>query len=1339
VFHPEGIEDLAVYEGDRLVEVCQVKALDEPLSLSDLQPSRDDSFFGRALQRGPDETAPLRVISFGPVGLELAAASSGDAGARRVLVEKLVGKGFQREAAGWLIGRLDVEKVNELDLKQDLVDRFRSSLLGTDPDAAFDLLSFWIYLRSEERARLTVVDAKARVETVASALAAIGARRLEWFTTIEPLTSTVLDESRRTKLEDEFFRGIAVRYEHVAAGLAVPRLRQLRRIDDGFSRNRVVVVHAASGQGKTTLAYSYLRNLPESWRFRVKAIENRHHALTIAKALLGHAHAVGVPLYVYVDVSPRDMEWAVLAAELSADPLMRVLVTIREEDWRRTQNVSQFEPSEIALTLDEEDARQIYDRLRDAHRDVPPTFDEAWSAFRGEGPLLEFTYFLTQGVLLRNRLAQQVGRIQDEVRSGAAHPNELRLLRLVSLAGAYDAKVSIRPLVKALCLPDPKRSLELLENEYLIRRIEEGQFVGGLHPVRSEILTSLLCDSAFDSWAENASAVLPLLDESDIGNFLLHALALRPHGEREQLLTAVAQLQPSTWFGFGGVARALVWRGIADYAEACKPLIDEAESLASGIWWLLLDSDVANASPGLTDSVWTVLGTLNKAGPINAEVSKDFRRRQPPKDDIWKLLRAWLAAARKAPSLPAADRDWKALGESLVLGDRASHRLPLRDWVPIEHLVTSANKAAIDALAALSFGIATASDLGPDWFVRVRQEVLDRFRREFAIVRLNDADGDLSIDFIFAKRENARDSNDELSGEAFFNSEAVRRIEVLRLLIPDRLQYRTQGWGHRFMGLKCDGTTKNIPIKNLPPALLTKFNATFQGYVALWSRPPSWKDYRQRLRAKREKNITMMNRLTAGIGTFHRRQQGLIVGDSLPSNHLEEWRRLLAEDCGVPVAAVDQWAFVGEAGASGTSEQADGRAHALRRHQEFSRCMQRFFHGLETFASQAEHALLWYAAAGRNATVGSADGLLRAMSEHGVEKRLADLAETNLHEAWQQLPEFQAKAAHYQESPSANAIEVRERRAFVSLLAVWGVFVRSPAMRVQDVCRYGMEETDRRLKTVLKSIRHALSSRRGGCTWTAVTLAEGSETSLLLTADGADASEVATAVRDGLVTASKVLQGLSGRVSTLVRLHWPRIVIVPLLRKRPLESEGIIVDTLVAASPGWAPAWWHLKPRPLDRAYLGLADLVPWDLRALDLGRSVVEVSSALLAIVNHLLDLPARIDLDDLGQEILTSHLAQVVPALRADIQAMIGAVAATEDWVAQHSTQHPSRHSRMLREELDCIRNALGRLADSEVCVGDLPELAACVTAMQQLSASAYLALVSDAVGRASKGSTA
>ncbi len=88
-------------------------------------------------------------------------------------------KGFERELATSLIARLAVERVSEDNLKQILVDRFRASLLGTDPDTAFDLLSFWIYLKSEARVRLTGADAKSRVENVASCLADIGARRCQ--------------------------------------------------------------------------------------------------------------------------------------------------------------------------------------------------------------------------------------------------------------------------------------------------------------------------------------------------------------------------------------------------------------------------------------------------------------------------------------------------------------------------------------------------------------------------------------------------------------------------------------------------------------------------------------------------------------------------------------------------------------------------------------------------------------------------------------------------------------------------------------------------------------------------------------------------------------------------------------------------------------------------------------------------------------------------------------------------------------------------------------------------------------------------------------------------------
>jgi hypothetical protein len=283
-----------------------------------------------------------------------------------------------------------------------------------------------------------------------------------------------------------------------------------------------------------------------------------------------------------------------------------------------------------------------------------------------------------------------------------------------------------------------------------------------------------------------------------------------------------------------------------------------------------------------------------------------------------------------------------------------------------------------------------------------------------------------------------------------------------------------------------------------------------------------------------------------------------------------------------------------------------------------------------------------------------------------------------------------------------------------------------------------MEETDRRLKCVLKSVRQAISSQSSACRWTAVTPALDGREMLLLTADGEDAAEVATTVQDGLVRASKVLQSLAGRVGTLVRSRWPRIVIVPLLRRRPLGREGIIVDTLVAASPGWAPEWWHLMSTPLETAYFDVAGLVPWELPALDLGRSLVASSSALLAIVRHLLDLPTRADLDDLGREILARHLAQMVSSLRAGTQAVTDAVAATEDWMAQHSTEAPSAHSEALSAALHGIRHALGRPGDLEEPVDDLAELAACVTEVQRLSVSAYFALASDAVGQTSEGST-
>lgn len=94
-------------------------------------------------------------------------------------------------------------------------------------------------------------------------------------------------------------------------------------------------MHGASGQGKTALAYRYLHDfVPESWRFDIRLIESRTRALSVVQALIGHLGAIGVPAYVYVDVPPGEQFWLELVKALAGFSLVRIIVTIREEDGR---------------------------------------------------------------------------------------------------------------------------------------------------------------------------------------------------------------------------------------------------------------------------------------------------------------------------------------------------------------------------------------------------------------------------------------------------------------------------------------------------------------------------------------------------------------------------------------------------------------------------------------------------------------------------------------------------------------------------------------------------------------------------------------------------------------------------------------------------------------------------------------------------------------------------------------------------------------------------------------------------------------------------------------------
>lgn len=578
IFQPEGQEDLAILDArGNLLEIIQVKSHAINLTLSSFAPEKPDSFFYRvsnALKEAP--AAQVSIASYGPVGPELQQAIEGNR-SKREEVAKKIGKHARltQEDASNLLGRIRLKIVDEQVLRDEVYATLEGSLVGVDRGTAFELLTFWLYICAENRRRISRDDVLDRVNKVGRFISARATHLHEWFTTIIPLEKRQIEPEQQTQLEEEFYRGVYTRYDHILAGLDVVRPTPMQDVDARFQQSHVVIIHGASGQGKTTLAYRYLEEyFPALWRFKVQAVESRTHALSVATALVGHADAIGVRMLVYLDVSSRDAGWPELAKQLSAHENIRVLITIREEDFQRANVVEpDFDFALVGLSLDRQEAQQIYNALTE--RAVSTqflNFEEAWTRFGGEGPLLEFVYLITQGASLRERLTQQVTRLRDEVRRNELSRAELDLLRWVSVASAYEARLKIRPLADALSLTEPTRTFSLFEKEYLLRVSDNGALVQAVHPIRSAILAELLTDAALAPWSQIAHSCLPFIPGADIEAFLLHAFSRRPT-DTEELVGALASYRCVEWMAIAGITRALIWLGIREYVEENLTLI----------------------------------------------------------------------------------------------------------------------------------------------------------------------------------------------------------------------------------------------------------------------------------------------------------------------------------------------------------------------------------------------------------------------------------------------------------------------------------------------------------------------------------------------------------------------------------------------------------------------------------------------------------------------------------------------------------------------------------------------------------------------------------------------
>ncbi len=879
IFQPEGKEDLSVLDtGGNLLEVNQVKSFTGNLVLSNFKPDKKDSFFYRVaelLKATPN--VKITIVSYSKIGPQLRKALQSDGKERQRIAKKLGEFGYISESvAESLLSKIQIQTVDESTLTQEVYNCLGDSLMGVDPDAAFELLHYWLYICSEGKHKIARRDVMDRVYTVGKVLAERAAHLKEWGTTILPIQDQEIDDQTRQGLADEFYRGISTNYNHILANLDVVRQGRLEEITKKFEEARVVIVHGASGQGKSTLAYRYLReHFPNEWRFRVEMIESRQHALSIATALVGQADAMGMPIAVYLDVAWSDRDWPDFVRNLSVHGNIRLLVTVREEDLRRASlSGAEMRFAEVDLVFSEGEAREIYQSLAEKH--TPPEFlgfEEAWRRFGGEGPLMEFVYLVTQGNTLRERLAEQVAHLEDNVRCGLLQAAELKLLRLVSVASAYEARLKVKPLVTSLELILPERTFHLFEKEYLLRLSADGSLVFGLHPIRSAILAELLTDPALTPWSDSAQACLPFIHEADIETFLLYVFSRRPE-DIESMYQALASFHPDQWTAISGIARSLIWLGVREYIAANRQLIGEAFEDSGRGWAVILDCDIAEAIPNGMDSIWQTIESMVPEDRRQKMVA--LQQRQSDKEQVFVRVKDWLVGHTCKPLPPQPDSDWAGMAESIFWIGRFGLPWPLAEWLADTAFEVAIDTLPIELLADVTLGTwFGCPEYFTAWIANNRSRIITRFRKATRTVAVED-DGQKVTAHFLVELEPSDDSATAIderihAAKDRLHEEAVVRIELMRKLFPDREYYACQGYGHRewLTDPSHDSTQKTgVARRQFPPIWLTSVNSSFCGLAEREFRPKTWEEFAHPIVNLRQDVVTALRQLVNGLERY---------------------------------------------------------------------------------------------------------------------------------------------------------------------------------------------------------------------------------------------------------------------------------------------------------------------------------------------------------------------------------------------------------------------------------------------------------------------------------------
>lgn len=1300
VIYPETLEDFAVYDSSgHLIEIVQVKDHKAPLTFSELH-----TLFQRAAQV-VRKHPKVRIIlaTYGKLGPELNKCIGAD--------EATLKKNKKCNTPGMLnvfqrLSYMPLKEEKEFNSIKDFLAKFPMTV--GDWQTVFDLLMQDLYRGAEKGKAYTHQALQEHLQRIGQYLVGREAHHKEWGVTIIPLAEQEIEQ--REQLREAFYEGIAASWMHISAKLDIMRDQYLKAIADGFKKTNVVIVHGASGQGKSALAYRYLHDYcPSASRYEIRDLTTPKRALEVATALAGYR----VPLTFYVDASYKDKGLPEFLRRISALQHVNCIVTIREEDWRLIDLTSaDIQFTDLELSFNREEAQELYVAWERDKGSRFPDFEQAWAQFVEEGPLLEFVHLLTHTESLRDRLQKQYERIADEIDCQQRPGNDLKLVEYVAVAGACGARIDLSKLSGNTTL---KRSISRLEKEYLLRRSNDERYLIGLHPIRSNILASIITDPVIHPWVTLAMECLPLLEDEDLEVFLLYGFISHPEAT-EPLLEYLGKASYKTWTAVSGIIRALQWIGINEYVQENKDLIKEVYEEVGDSWYFILDFDFLGLMEGSSNPSG-ILDLLPEKGKKQAE---QWRKHQTPKSQVFKRFDDWLQKII-LPPLPLCEqeRNWQEFGQAAYwIGfiKQEKHLHKYLDWTTLCQAVES---LSLDGLGSLIYGLwhaLSSTEPFAQWYSEVRSQLLDRYRIETNTPYIEEEDMVIRAHFIVPLEEDESKQSKKFDDaeKNHFHFMALRHVGLLAQLFPDCKGYGCKGYGHQvFDFYRNDDTAKDkIAAWNLTPDWVTQINKKARILVSHLFRPLTWKDYSTQIFKIRMNTVLLLKELRKGLEKHFRSKKSVQQLSRISdTTQWKEYVQQMKKIPGLPLEALDSWGYTEEASTSNpfkkqlSSKEEFIISVYLQRYQTYLQMKNDFFRGLNNFINQSPPLLVAHTFLGKAKTTADRLRIEQAIRDLNLDMDRPFLPGYNLGEALKTLSKFQLYfRKHFSgllDKEELSHLEQKEFQTLRTLWALWFFFVNQSSRHMDIPGKATLAQLDSRMKKIRKCLEKAFK-RASTEEIRYCSLGDSMQfengPALWISVAGENPLEVYSQIEELF----KLIRGSLGDIKLhslehfALEIQWQHLVILPICLDKLLEKHAWAIPVyqfISELNPNKELSPINLVPRQIEQEILNHFGLEIWEPALLSDPTVFFQNAATLHIRLRHLVQIGNLPDLDKTGTRMIQSYFDQLKEKLSGNLQQMIDKV----EMLASQCDQPAERYQGTLAfEYLQLVTNQLNEIYD-------------------------------------------